>query len=93
MTDQRLHPLIPSLRTVAELQPGMVIAHTGRTATVITTCPHPLHQGFTLVVWRLDDGTTSLDALSPRQEVGDEVLGDRRAALRAALNGGRDVPR
>lgn len=83
----KFHPLIPSLRIVAELQPGMVIAHTGRTATVITTCPHPLYQGFTLVVWRLSDGTVSFDALSPRQEVGDEVLGDRKAALGAALTG------
>jgi hypothetical protein len=43
------------------------------------------------VVWRLDDGTVSLDALRPDQHVGDALASSdsaaRQARLRDALSG------
>lgn len=58
------------MATVTDLVPGQVIVSTGHRATFIGVLPHPLRTGFVMVIWRLWDGTTSLDALSPRQEVG-----------------------
>jgi hypothetical protein len=58
---------------VHELVPGMKFELKGFTpivsGTVICTAPHPVYEGFTLVVWKLSDGTMSFDALSPMQEL------------------------
>jgi len=77
--------------TVAELVGGDVVSSAGRSATFIGRSDHPRYPGMQLVVWRLDDGTVSLDALDSRQVVGDVVSsrdgwGDR---LEAALGGQR----
>ena len=96
MIERKFHPLIPANRTVNDLLPGAVIVNGDRSATFIARCWHPLYMGFMLVIWRLDDGTVSLDALTPEQEVGQQVAAsedERVEALRAALSGSRDVPR
>ena len=58
---------------VRDLLPGMVIegpTSARRSATVITVVDrHPLHLGFSLVIWRFPDGGTSFDALLPSQEI------------------------
>lgn len=61
--------------TVRELLPGSKVTLGGRSAVFISSEPHPIHRGLSLVVWKLDDGTWSLDALSPLQEVGELVPG------------------
>lgn len=58
---------------VADLVGGDVVALDGRTATFIGRSHHPKYSGLELVVWRLDDGATSLDALDVLQVVGDVV--------------------
>lgn len=77
------------MTAVIDLLPGNVVDHFGRSATFITQCPHPKYDGFALVVWRLDDGTTSLDALSPLQHIGvarPQTGEERIEALERALN-------
>jgi hypothetical protein len=44
-----------------------------RTATFIGRSDHPLYETLALVVWRLQDGSISLDALDYMQEVGDRI--------------------
>ena len=75
---------------VNELEPGMVFLGI-RTAgnpllreTVICTVEHPVYQGFTLVVWKMSDGTMSFDALSPHQELPVEWIGQNRGEMQAA---------
>lgn len=58
--------------------------------TFIVRCSHPFYEGFQLVVWRLADGTISLDALSPLQDVGEPAEStptERRENLRKAIHG------
>lgn len=57
-------------------------------AVYVTQAEHPLYAGLRLVVWRLDDGGWSHDALRPDQDVGtavDTVPYQRVMRLRAAL--------
>lgn len=76
---------------VEHLQPGDILPGPTTmqpTATFITATPHPLFPGLQLVIWRMDDGTTSLDALAATQEVGQPRAATpetRATALRAAL--------
>jgi len=46
-----------------------------RSAVFIGRSDHPMYPGLALVVWRLDNGGVSLDALSPLQVVGDVISG------------------
>jgi hypothetical protein len=48
--------------------------------TFIASCDHPLFDGFTLVIWKMEDGTWSHDALLATQEVGEVVPGEDRVA-------------
>lgn len=71
---------------VRELVPGMVfrgIAGPMRTmqGTVICTTAHPIFPGFTLVVWKMSDGSMSFDALSPMQELPTEWIGQNREQM------------
>jgi hypothetical protein len=78
------------LTAVAELIPGDLVTQAGTSAIFIARSTHPLWPNLQLVVWRLDDGSWSHDALDARQDVGDvEPAGDesRTARLRAALLG------
>lgn len=56
---------------VNDLQPGDMVTLGGMSAVFIARTDHPLWPVLQLVVWRLDDGTASFDALSPDQEVGE----------------------
>lgn len=56
---------------VIDLQPGDLVTLGDRSAVFIVQAEHPLWPVLQLVVWRLDDGTASFDALSSIQEVGD----------------------
>lgn len=72
---------------VFELMPGDRVTHGDMSAIFVTSSPHPLFDGFTLVIWRLDDKSWMSDALLPVQEVGERVSGDRIENLRQALLG------
>jgi len=61
---------------VCDLVGGDVVDIGGRTGTFIGRSDHPRYPSLALVVWRLDNGTVSFDALSYQQEVG-EVVSDR----------------
>jgi hypothetical protein len=59
------------MATVQELRSGDVVTLADQSAVFIASEPHPEYPGLRLVIWKLDDGTWSLDALSNLQEVGD----------------------
>ena len=56
---------------VMNLYPGDLVTSGGASAVCIARTRHPLYPEFALVIWRLEDGTISLDALAPWQEVGE----------------------
>jgi hypothetical protein len=75
---------------VTDLRPGDLVTNGGDSAVHITHTEHPAWPVLQLVVWRLQDGTISLDALSPDQEVGDvtaATLAERIDRLVAAVRG------
>jgi len=85
-------PLPPA--TVSALSPGDRIVQDGPegmvSAVFVAQAPHPLYPGLRLVIWKLDDGSWSFDALRPGQEVGQwepgaELPGRRRENLARAL--------
>jgi hypothetical protein len=78
---------------VWELQPGDLVRQddTDMEATFITNTPHPLFHGLQLVIWKMPDGSWSLDALRGDQEIGhvvESTRAEREARLRGALLGG-----
>jgi hypothetical protein len=73
-----------------DLIPGDEVTLAGRSAVFIARTDHPLYSILDLVIWRLDDGSWSHDALDPRQEVGEVTPSDlatRIGRLRSALGG------
>jgi hypothetical protein len=77
---------------VSELLPGdlVTLPEADASATFIQQVQHPLWPHLRLVIWKLDDGTWSLDALDARQDVGlraDLSHADRKQALQRALLG------
>lgn len=73
---------------VSELEPGAVVRLGNRSATFVVRTVHPIWPALQLVVWKLDDGTWSHDALDAEQYVGDAVPSDeetRLTNLRTAL--------
>jgi hypothetical protein len=68
------------LVTVNKLRPGDLVTMGYRSAVFIARDDHPGYPGFQLVIWRLDDGTISADALLAHQEVGkvDECTSEVR---------------
>jgi hypothetical protein len=58
------------MNRVDELIPGDRIQVLGRTSTYVGRLSHPIWKHLQLVIWRMDDGTWSHDALDIRQEVG-----------------------
>jgi hypothetical protein len=77
---------------VSELTPGDLVtlpSHTGpRSAVYVTQAQHPIWPNLQLVIWRLHDGSWSLDALDTNQDVGPVTLStwqDLAARLRQAL--------
>jgi len=61
--------------TVKQLRPGDKVVLGDQSAVFIASEPHPIHAPLRLVIWELDNGEWSLDALSPDQEVGELVPG------------------
>jgi len=55
---------------VYDLIGGDVVELGDHSATFIGRSNHPKYEGLALVIWKLDDGTFSFDALSYWQEVG-----------------------
>lgn len=53
--------------------PGDVVVLSGMRGTHIVHTQHPIWPQLELVIWRLDDGSISFDALDPRQDVGELV--------------------
>jgi hypothetical protein len=80
------------MSTVMSLLPGDEVRLGDRSALYIThTLPHPLFPKLALVIWLLDDGTWSHDALLPTQEVGTvtaSTADTREARLREVFLGG-----
>lgn len=75
---------------VSDLTPGDEVMLLGRSAVFVAQTEHPIWPGLRLVVWKLDDGSWSHDALDARQEVGDtrpSTADDRMTKLRYALLG------
>jgi len=56
---------------VVHLQPGDLVTNGGMSAVFIARTVHPVWPVLQLIVWRLDDGTASFDALRSDQEVGE----------------------
>jgi hypothetical protein len=81
----------PSPARVMDLSPGDLVTSFRRSACYIQSCAHPLFdRPLQLVIWRLDDGSWSHDALSPEQVVGQvrpATLAERQERLRRALFG------
>lgn len=82
------------MTAVRELRPGDKVtlpAPEGPCSAVfVAETAHPLYFGLRLVIWRLDSGEWSHDALSPRQDVGAATpssADERAGRLRAALLG------
>lgn len=78
---------------VSQLTPGDLISNGPMTAVYVAQTQHPIWPHLRLVIWRLPGGEWSLDALDPRQEVGErpsqpEPPGRRELRLRDALVGG-----
>lgn len=83
----------PPLTRVSELLPGDLVSQGGMQAVFITHCPHPVWPRLRLVIWRLDDGGWSHDALDADQDVGEAAPAtseERQHRLRAVLGGGPD---
>lgn len=74
---------------VCDLTPGDVVELNGFRGTFILRQQHPLWQTLQLVIWRLDDGRVSFDALDANQEVGNVVSSNdtfkRMDSIREAL--------
>ncbi|HEX6869935.1 MAG TPA: hypothetical protein VF163_02455 [Micromonosporaceae bacterium] len=79
------------MTTVTDLVPGDLTAG----SVFVAQCPHPIWPHLRLVIWQLADGSWSLDALDPRQDVGRVELStpeQRMDRLRAALLGQVPAP-
>jgi len=76
------------IAVVQDLLPGNTVRLGGQSAVHISHSDHPKYPGFQLVIWKLNDGTWSLDALFDTQEVGemeDETDEERWEALQKAF--------
>lgn len=73
--------------TVRDLKGGDVVELGDRSATFIGRSDHPKFIGLALVIWKLDDGSFSFDALAYRQEVGEVISSsvDWKLRLKNAL--------
>lgn len=81
------------MSTVAELLPGDLVSNGGMSAVYITRTTHPIWPHLELVIWRMEDGSWSHDALLARQDVGavtDATTPERRVRLHRALVGDPD---
>ena len=76
-----------------ELIPGDKVVLSGMAAVFIGLGHSAAYPGLATVVWRLDDGTISIDSLRFNQDVGQVVFTEspaRRQRLLDALNGSWD---
>jgi hypothetical protein len=76
---------------VERLIPGDVVRLLGSNtlAIYVAQCEHPIWPNLRLVIWKLDDGSWSHDALDAKQNVGRCMVSppDRMGILRKALLG------
>lgn len=79
---------------VSELHPGDIVEGQAglpvESATFIASTDHPVWPHLKLVVWILDNGSVSLGAVDPSQEIGEVrpvSSVNRRLNLRSALTG------
>jgi hypothetical protein len=70
---------------VSELVPGDVIEFSGSRGLYIAQAEHPIWPALRLVVWRLEGGGWSHDALHPHQDVGRLIRHGGDPALRDGL--------
>jgi hypothetical protein len=74
---------------VIDLIPGDLIHFSGRSSVFVARTEHPYYLGFAMVIWRMDQGDWSHDALLPNQELSGEVESatdeERRSRLFTAL--------
>jgi hypothetical protein len=79
---------------VYELLPGDVVENDWiggpKRACFVAQTEHPVWPSLQLVIWRMDDGRWSHDALDARQEVGEVVQRGGAPLARAALVGKGD---
>jgi len=68
---------------VHELRPGDEVTLGDQKALFIASGIHPKYKALRLVIWKLTDGTWSLDALRWNQEVGEIVLATPQAKWQA----------
>ena len=75
---------------VMDLVPGDLVLLAGRSAVFVAKTNHPLYSTLDLVIWRVDDGSWSHDALLPHQYIGEATASDlqtRIGRLRDAFHG------
>lgn len=76
------------MTALQHLLPGDVVTLADRWAVYVSRCQHPLWPSLQLVIWRMEDGSWSPDALAADQDVGDVLPvapEQRRNRLRHAL--------
>jgi hypothetical protein len=73
---------------VRDLMPGDLVSQGEMSAVYVAQCEHPIWPRMRLVIWKLDDGRWSHDALAFYQDVGAVTVStdeERRERLRLAL--------
>lgn len=73
------------IAVVQDLLPGNTVRMGEQSAIFVGRSDHPKYPNLQLVIWKLDDGAWSLDALFDTQEVGeveDETDEERWEAIR-----------
>lgn len=77
------------IAVVQDLLPGNTVRLGGKSAVFVGRSDHPKYLNIQLVIWKLGDGTWSLDALLDTQEVGemdDETDEERWKALQRVFD-------
>lgn len=75
---------------IYELTPGDLVTNADMSAVFVARTEHPIWPHLQLVIWRMDGGSWSHDALDARQDVGLIRLAtaeERASRLRDALRG------
>lgn len=81
---------------VIDLLPGDLVTVDHESAVYIAQARHPLWPSLQLVIWRMENGSWSHDALSPAQDVGraaPSTAEEREQRLRRALLAGSKASR
>jgi hypothetical protein len=82
------------MTTVDQLLPGDLVTKDFESAIYVAQTRHPLWLNLQLVIWRMEDGNWSHDALFAAQDVGEAAAStaeERTQRLRQALLAGRET--